>query len=84
MDVVVAAFGQCNSRLRLAQNFRSPENLEELRGITTGLRFVHLDCEHEPRLDNPMFSTVTIGKEQRTVLDLFNLELPCSVMSLAE
>jgi tetratricopeptide (TPR) repeat protein len=81
MDAIVAAAG-IESAPSLGGEFSVSGNLEELRHYD-GLRFVHLDCEMTPKLDNPMFSTVTIGKEQRTVLDLFNLELPCSIMSLS-
>jgi tetratricopeptide (TPR) repeat protein len=80
-DVVIAESGSRDGASSLWKEFSVAGDLEQLRH-SEGLRFVHLDCELTPKLDNPMFSTVKIGREHRTVLDLFNLELPCSIMSL--
>ena len=65
----------------LGAEFLTVTDFEELR-LHNDLRFVHLDAQMAARLDNPMFSTLLVGKSERTVLDLFNIELPCSVMSL--
>jgi CHAT domain-containing protein len=79
---VVVASQDCNRASSLGGGFTTVGDFDELRRFDS-LRFVHLDCQLAPRLDNPMFSTVAIGKNEKTVLDLFNLELPCSVMSLS-
>jgi CHAT domain-containing protein len=80
-DVVVGTQTD-NFVTSLGAGFSTAADFDELRQHND-LRFVHLDCQLTPRLDNPMFSTVMVGKSEKTVLDLFNLELPCSVMSLA-
>lgn len=63
------------------EGFSRAADLEQLRqGGET--RFVHLDCQLLPRVDNPMMSTLVIGGSEKTVLDLFNLQVPCSVMGV--
>jgi tetratricopeptide (TPR) repeat protein len=79
-DVVVGAHS-ASYATPLGPEFLTVSDFDELRRHND-LRFVHLDCRLAARLDNPMFSTLIVGKSEKTVLDLFNLELPCSVMSL--
>jgi tetratricopeptide (TPR) repeat protein len=79
-DVVVGA-QSASYATSLGTEFLTVTDFDELRQHND-LRFVHLDCRLTSRLDNPMFSTLIVGKSEKTVLDLFNLELPCSAMSL--
>lgn len=62
-------------------DFSSVDDIDQVRK-DGGLRFVHLNSQLSPRLDNPMLSTLLVGRTKQTVFDLFNLQLPCSVMSI--
>jgi CHAT domain-containing protein len=80
-DVVVDTEARGWQQSLCLAGFSSVSNVEELCQ-QDNLRFLHLACQLSPRLDNPMLSTVMIGNGAKTVLDLFNLDLPCSLMSV--
>jgi tetratricopeptide (TPR) repeat protein/plasmid stabilization system protein ParE len=57
-------------------------DLHEIGAESVSNRCVHLDCHLSPRFDNPMFSSVTIGEDTKTILDLFNADYTCSVLGV--
>ena len=62
--------------------FTQLPSLEDLQSIHVQPRFLQLCCEAHIREDNSFLSTIKIGNTQKTVLDLFNLDLSSSVTTL--
>ena len=48
-----------------------------------GSRFIHIETRMESHPDNGVFSALFLGEDKMTVLDIFNLQLPCSLISLS-
>ena len=70
--------------LRDARKFPAETgNVEILEQHGCGARFIHLDTCLQLRQDNPLFSTFTIGNTEISILDTFNLRLPCSLIGLS-
>jgi CHAT domain-containing protein/tetratricopeptide (TPR) repeat protein len=46
-------------------------------------RFIHVDTRLQLRQDNPLFSTFMIGSAAISILDTYNLRLPCSLVGLS-
>ncbi len=46
-------------------------------------RFVHLATHGRFRHDNPMFSSVQLGTSRLSLFDLYQLELPCELVTLS-
>ena len=63
-------------------NFIAIPGIEGIRQPGSSNRFIHLNCRMLPRLDNPMFSTLRIGESEIRNLDLFSLDLSCSVLGV--
>jgi CHAT domain-containing protein len=45
-------------------------------------RFIHLECGVRLRRDNVLFSALSVGNTEMSILDTFHLRLPCEVLGL--
>ncbi len=46
-------------------------------------RFVHIATHGRFRQDNPMFSSISLGDSQLNLFDLYQLDLPCELVTLS-
>jgi tetratricopeptide (TPR) repeat protein len=58
-------------------------NVELLEQHGAEGRFIHVDTHLRLRRDNTLFSTFTVGSTAISILDTYNLRLPCSLMGLS-
>jgi CHAT domain-containing protein len=66
------------------QLFMGEEATEErLRELGPSSRFVHIAAHGYFRQDNPMFSSIRLGKSQLTLFDLYRLRLPAELVVLS-
>lgn len=61
----------------------SEVSAEILTKYGPGSRFIHFETRVVPHPDNQILSTWFLGNDKFTVLDTFNLRLPCSLIGLA-
>jgi CHAT domain-containing protein len=62
--------------------FHQARCLKDLEAECLTHRFVHIECGIRFRRDNVLLSTISIGKDELSLLDTFHLQLPCDVLSL--
>jgi tetratricopeptide (TPR) repeat protein len=62
---------------------REAANIEVFEQHGAGARFIHVDTHLRLRRDNPLFSTLTVGSTAISILDTYNLRLPCSLIGLS-
>jgi tetratricopeptide (TPR) repeat protein len=67
----------------VCSTFATLSNLESLQTHNKGSRFVLLKCTLRARADNPVFSSLFLGRTQISILDVFHLHIPCDVLGLA-
>ncbi|HMI53811.1 MAG TPA: CHAT domain-containing protein [Candidatus Saccharimonadales bacterium] len=58
-------------------------NLQALPSHPSEWRFLHLESTLRLRRDNVLFSSLSVGTSELSILDTFHLRLPCDVLSLA-
>lgn len=58
-------------------------NEEQLRNYGPTSRYVHIATHGFFRSDNPMFSSLRLGRSQLTLFDLYNLRLPAELVTLS-
>jgi CHAT domain-containing protein len=72
---------------RLVPNSRtftgSQVGIRTLEAQGPGSRFIHLITRMNKRLDNPLFSTLALGDDELSILDLYSLRMPCSLVGLS-
>ena len=56
---------------------------EVLREKGAQSRFVHIATHGWFRQDNPMFSSISLGDSQLNLFDLYQLALPCELVTLS-
>ncbi len=56
---------------------------QALRERAAGSRYVHLSTQAVFRQDNPLFSSLRLGDSQLSFFDLYQLRLPCQLMTLS-
>ena len=54
-----------------------------LREKGAASRFVHIATHGYFRQDNPMFSSISLGDTQLSLFDLYQLDLPCELVTLS-
>ncbi len=54
-----------------------------LREKGAGSRFVHIATHGCFRRDNPMFSSISLGDSHLSLFDLYQLDLPCELVTLS-
>jgi CHAT domain-containing protein len=54
-----------------------------LRDKGAGSRFVHIATHGRFRQDNPMFSSISLGNTHLNLFDLYQLDLPCELVTLS-
>ena len=59
-------------------------NIEILEQYGSEARFIHLDARLRLRRDNSLFSTLTMGNTEISILDTYNLRLSCSLVGLSQ
>jgi CHAT domain-containing protein len=71
------------STLVLSRSFVGPNaSMETLRANAAGSRFIHFGTYLASRQDNWLFSKIFVGETQMSILDVYNLRLPCSLLGL--
>jgi tetratricopeptide (TPR) repeat protein len=58
-------------------------NVQSLERYGRESRFIHVNTRLQVRRDNPLFSKFMIGNTQISILDTYNLRLPCSLVGLS-
>ena len=58
-------------------------NIETLEKHGPQSRFIHVESRLQLRQDNPLFSKFTVGQTEVSILDTYNLHLPCSLLGLS-
>ncbi len=76
-EAVVASIP--NARLFLGEEASE----ETLRMHGAGSRYVHISTQGSFRQDNPLFSSLRLGKSQLSLFDLYHLRLPCELVTLS-
>lgn len=61
----------------------SAATIQVLRERGAHSRFVHIATHGWFRQDNPMFSSISLGDSQLNLFDLYQLELPCELVTLS-
>ena len=56
---------------------------ELLQARGPGARFVHIATHGQFRQDNPMFSSIRLGNSHLNLFDLYQLNLPCELITLS-
>ncbi len=56
---------------------------EILQSCGAGARFVHIATHGQFRQDNPMFSSIRLGTSHLNLFDLYQLDLPCELITLS-
>jgi CHAT domain-containing protein len=62
--------------------FTRTPNVQAMESGHNESRFIHLECGVQLRRDNVLFSTLSVGKTEMSILDTFHLRLPCEVLGL--
>ncbi|MBV9889106.1 MAG: CHAT domain-containing protein [Acidobacteria bacterium] len=73
--------GEIAGGLPQAQVVSNDDILRIIKNNEIG-RFVHFATHVESRQDNTLFSTIAAGAAKLSLLDIFTLRLPCSILSL--
>jgi CHAT domain-containing protein len=73
-----------SSVLPKSEVFIGPEATDKvLREKGPNARFVHIATHGWFRQDNPMFSSISLGNSNLSLFDLYQLNLPCELVTLS-
>ena len=82
-DADAEVLQRAGASLPRSRSFIGPNvSLETLETNVSGSRIIHLGTRLVSRQDNWLFSKTFVGETSMSVLDLYNLRLPCSLIGL--